>query len=148
MTETMCVSHLGPLSFRTLCLTHPQPTNPRNRNADALGRAGGAYIPPAKLRAMQQAITDKSSEAYQRMSWEALKKSINGLINKSNSSNIKNIVPELFAENLVRGRGLLCRSIMKAQAASPTFSPGEISPRLRNRFSLSNEMTPLAPFHQ
>ena len=73
---------------------------------------GGAYIPPARLRMMQQQITDKSrwaggwgsikicpssrqyvtcvltaptpdcSEAYQRLSWEALKKSIHGLINK------------------------------------------------------------------
>ena len=33
---------------------------------------------------MQQSITDKSSEPYQRLAWEALKKSINGLINKEN----------------------------------------------------------------
>ncbi len=26
-------------------------------------------------------------------------------------------------QNLVRGRGLFCRSIMKSQMASPTFSP-------------------------
>lgn len=57
------------------------------------------------------------------MAWEALKKSINGLINKVNVSNIKFIVPELFGENLVRGRGLFCRSIMKAQAASLPFTP-------------------------
>lgn len=57
------------------------------------------------------------------MAWEALKKSINGLINKVNVSNIKHIVPELFGENLVRGRGLFCRSIMKAQAASLPFTP-------------------------
>jgi pre-mRNA-splicing factor CWC22 len=57
------------------------------------------------------------------MAWEALKKSINGLINKVNVSNIKHIVPELFNENLVRGRGLFCRSIMKAQAASLPFTP-------------------------
>jgi pre-mRNA-splicing factor CWC22 len=87
-----------------------------------IGRAGGAYIPPAKLRAMQAAITDKSSAEYQRMSWEALKKSINGLINKVNTSNIKHIVPELFAENLIRGRGLFCRSIMKAQSAALPFT--------------------------
>ena len=31
---------------------------------------------------MQQNITDKASEAFQRLAWEALKKSINGLINK------------------------------------------------------------------
>jgi hypothetical protein len=29
------------------------------------GRTGGAYIPPAKLRMMQQSITDKSSVAFQ-----------------------------------------------------------------------------------
>ena len=86
-------------------------------------RSGGTYIPPARLRALQSQITDKTSKEYQRMAWEALKKSINGLINKVNVSNIKHIVPELFAENLIRGRGLFCRSIMKAQAASLPFTP-------------------------
>ncbi|KAJ9599114.1 hypothetical protein L9F63_010382, partial [Diploptera punctata] len=57
-------------------------------------RTGGAYIPPAKLRMMQAQITDKSSAAYQR----------------------------IVKENIVRGRGLLCRSIIQAQAASPTFT--------------------------
>ena len=86
-------------------------------------RSGGTYIPPARLKALQSQITDKTSKEYQRMAWEALKKSINGLINKINVSNIKHIVPELFGENLVRGRGLFCRSIMKAQAASLPFTP-------------------------
>jgi pre-mRNA-splicing factor CWC22 len=40
-----------------------------------------------------------------------------------NTSNIKMIVPELFGENLIRGKGLYCRSIMKAQAASIPFTP-------------------------
>lgn len=40
-----------------------------------------------------------------------------------NTSNIKHVVPELFAENLIRGRGLFCRSIMKAQAASLPYTP-------------------------
>ena len=90
---------------------------------DSKTRAGGAYIPPARLRAMQAAITDKTSPEFQRMAWEALKKSIQGLINKANVANIKMIVPELFGENLIRGRGLFCRSIMKAQAASLPFTP-------------------------
>eukprot|EP00092_Neocalanus_flemingeri_P067385 GFUD01082237.1.p1 GENE.GFUD01082237.1~~GFUD01082237.1.p1 ORF type:complete len:1070 (+),score=390.09 GFUD01082237.1:55-3264(+) len=85
-------------------------------------KTGGAYIPPAKLRMMQQNITDKGSEAYQRLAWEALKKSVNGLINKVNSPNIAVIVRELFAENIVRGRGLLCQSVIQAQTASPTFT--------------------------
>ncbi|XP_058478874.1 pre-mRNA-splicing factor CWC22 homolog [Solea solea] len=87
-----------------------------------LTRTGGAYIPPAKLRLMQQQITDKNSLAYQRMSWEALKKSINGLINKINVSNIVMIIQELLQENVVRGRGLLSRSVLQAQAASPIFT--------------------------
>ncbi|XP_056391045.1 pre-mRNA-splicing factor CWC22 homolog [Hyla sarda] len=87
-----------------------------------LTRTGGAYIPPAKLRMMQEQITDKSSLAYQRMSWEALKKSINGLINKVNVSNIGNIIQELLQENIIRGRGQLSRSILLAQSASPIFT--------------------------
>ena len=92
---------------------------------DALlnSRSGGRYVPPAKLRALQQALTDKSSKEYQRMAWEALKKSINGLINKVNVANIKAIVPELFAENLIRGRGLFCRSIQKSAATALPFVP-------------------------
>lgn len=46
-------------------------------------RTGGAYIPPSRLRAMQRdAEKDKSSAEWQRMTWDALRKSINGLINK------------------------------------------------------------------
>ena len=86
------------------------------------GRTGGAYIPPARLRMMQKDITDKNSAEYQRISWEALKKSINGLINKVNVANIAIIVREMFKENLIRGRGLLCRSVISAQTASPTFT--------------------------
>ena len=86
-------------------------------------RSGGTYIPPARLRELQAQISDKTSVEYQRMAWEALKKSITGLINKANESVLKFIVPELFTENLVRGRGLFCRSIMKAQAASLPFTP-------------------------
>ncbi|KIW08753.1 uncharacterized protein PV09_00691 [Verruconis gallopava] len=87
-------------------------------------RSGGVYIPPARLKRLQAQLgEDKQSKEWQRMAWEALKKSINGLINKVNVSNIKFIVPELFGENLIRGRGLFCRSIMKAQASSLPFSP-------------------------
>ena len=83
---------------------------------------GGAYIPPAKLKMLQAAITDKTSAEYQRLAWEALKKSIHGLVNKVNIPNIAQVVRELFKENIVRGRGLLCRSVMQAQLFSPTFT--------------------------
>jgi pre-mRNA-splicing factor CWC22 len=81
-------------------------------------------MPPARLRALQQAASaDKSSPEYQRLSWDALRKSITGIVNRVNITNIKQIVPELFAENLIRGRGLFARSIMKAQASSLPFTP-------------------------
>ena len=38
-------------------------------------------------------------------------------------SNIKHIVPELFGENMIRGKGLFARSIMRAQASSLPFTP-------------------------
>ncbi|CAI0629294.1 unnamed protein product [Linum tenue] len=80
------------------------------------------YIPPHKLAAAKNSGGRSDDEAYQRLAWEALKKSINGLINKVNSSNIGNVIPELFAEDLIRGAGLLCRSCLRSQMASPCFT--------------------------
>jgi len=37
----------------------------KNAGEDIRSKTGGAYIPPAKLRLMQEQITDKSSESYQ-----------------------------------------------------------------------------------
>ena len=85
-------------------------------------RAGGVYIPPFKLARLNRNVEDKSSPEYQRQTWEALRKSLNGIINKVNVVNIGNIIPELFQENLVRGRGLFCRALMKAQLTSPGFT--------------------------
>ena len=42
----------------------------------------GIYIPPYKMREMVIDVSDKNSEQYQRMEWTALRKAINGLINK------------------------------------------------------------------
>ncbi|KAJ3526969.1 hypothetical protein NMY22_g9954 [Coprinellus aureogranulatus] len=88
-------------------------------------RSGGVYMPPARLRALQEAAAaqDKASPEFQRLSWDALRKSITGIVNRVNIANIKEIIPELFNENLIRGRGLFARSIMKAQAASLPFTP-------------------------
>jgi pre-mRNA-splicing factor CWC22 len=90
--------------------------------AKAGGRSGGVYIPPYKLAQMMQGVDDRSGAEYQRMSWEALKKAINGHVNKVNVLNLKAIVLELFNENIVRGRALLVRSLLKSQLASPTFT--------------------------
>mmetsp|Transcript_21343 Transcript_21343/g.35727 ORF Transcript_21343/g.35727 Transcript_21343/m.35727 type:complete len:602 (-) Transcript_21343:282-2087(-) len=88
------------------------------------GRTGGVYIPPFKLAQMRKQLdaSDPTTADNQKASWESLRKSLNGLINKINVSNIKFIVPELFQENLIRGRGLFARAVMKAQQASPGFT--------------------------
>ena len=41
------------------------------------------YIPPFRLKQMMaEAAEDKTSEQYQKMMWEALRKTLNGIINK------------------------------------------------------------------
>ena len=65
---------------------------------------------------------DSHQDEYQRMMWEMLRKSINGIINKVNISNIQNIIYEIFNENLLKGKGILVRAIIKAQMASPNFT--------------------------
>ncbi|CAF2111461.1 unnamed protein product [Rotaria magnacalcarata] len=85
-------------------------------------RTGGLYLPPAKLRLLQGSLTDKSSPEYQRLAWEALKKTLNGRVNKVNTANLALIIRELFKDNIVRGRGLLARGIIQAQAASPFYT--------------------------
>uniref|UniRef100_A0A7N2QX20 MI domain-containing protein n=1 Tax=Quercus lobata TaxID=97700 RepID=A0A7N2QX20_QUELO len=80
------------------------------------------YFPPFKLARRMKEVQDKSSVEYQRLTWDALRKSINGLVNKVNAANVKNIIPELFSENLIRGSGLFCRSCMKSQMSSPGFT--------------------------
>ncbi|XP_039313644.1 pre-mRNA-splicing factor CWC22 homolog [Solenopsis invicta] len=103
---------------------NPAENAKQKRAANLLtSKTGGAYIPLAKLLMLQAEITDKSGATYQRIAWEALKKSIHGYINKVNTSNIGIITRELLRQNIVRGRGLLARSIIQAQAASPMFTP-------------------------
>ncbi|NXY57070.1 CWC22 factor, partial [Callaeas wilsoni] len=105
-------------------LAHDETTSKKKKEEvdPILTRTGGAYIPPAKLRMMQEQITDKNSLAYQRMSWEALKKSINGLVNKVNVSNIENIIHELLQENIVRGSQYLAKQVLlQLPVALPHF---------------------------
>ncbi|ELP85312.1 cell cycle control protein cwf22, putative [Entamoeba invadens IP1] len=64
----------------------------------------------------------KSEEKRQREYFTALRRTLNGLINKVTPKNIKTIIVELFKENLVRGRGLLVSSVLRAQDAEPKYS--------------------------
>ncbi|KAJ2787550.1 pre-mRNA-splicing factor cwc22 [Coemansia interrupta] len=73
--------------------------------------------------AAESAGSDEHDEIVQRESWEHLKKQINEPVNKVNIANINDIVIELFGANLIRGRGLFCRSIMRAQSLSSSYTP-------------------------
>ena len=86
----MTTSCPGRRSQVTQSSTQEEPATKKRKDEQdpLLNRTKGVYILPAELRMMQEQITDKNSLAYQRMSWEALKKSINGLINKVNNSKI------------------------------------------------------------
>lgn len=89
-------------------------------------KSGGVYIPPHRLRAFQESLQKSASESpetTQRFKWELLKKSIVGIINKVNASNIEHIILELFNENILRAKGVLATAIIKAQMSSPTYTP-------------------------
>lgn len=86
-------------------------------------KSGGAYVPPAKLRKlMAQVELEENSKEFQILQWEALKKNINSSVNKVNKKNLKTIVVELFKNNLLQGRGLLCQCIMKSQQLSTSYT--------------------------
>ncbi|KAJ2349962.1 pre-mRNA-splicing factor cwc22 [Coemansia sp. RSA 2671] len=107
-------------------LTQKQPGRERaeaNRQTPMILMKSGRYLPPALKRKMLDAQGSTTNEAGQRASWEVLKKKINGPVNKVNTSNIKDVIVELFSANLIRGRGLYCRSLMRAQSLSTSFTP-------------------------
>ena len=87
-------------------------------------RAGGVYVAPHKLAQIKREImeSEKHGLEHQKLMWELLRKSINGIINKVNTSNIQNIIVELLNENILRGKGLLARAIIKAQMSAPNFT--------------------------
>ena len=89
-------------------------------------KIGEKYIPPFKMNKIIEEIrtkNDTKSEEYQKIMWDLLTKSINGIINKVNISNIQNIIYELFNENLLRGQGLLIKCIIRGQLTSSNYTP-------------------------
>ena len=89
-------------------------------------KIGEKYVPPYKMNKIIEQIrtkNDTKSEEYQKIMWDLLSKSINGIINKVNVSNIQNIIYELFNENLLRGQGLLIKCIIRGQLTSSNYTP-------------------------
>ncbi|CAN7051039.1 unnamed protein product [Brassica oleracea var. botrytis] len=74
----------------------------------------GVYVPAFRRK-------EKTIDV-ERESWDELKRRINALVNKVSVHNLRHVVLELFEEDLIRGRGLLCRSCLKSQIASPSFT--------------------------
>ncbi|KAL4135577.1 hypothetical protein QTP88_007177 [Uroleucon formosanum] len=58
----------------------------------------------------------------QRIYWDNLKMSIETAIKKLNPGNIRSTSIKLIKLNIIRGKGLLCRSIMEAQSHSINFT--------------------------
>ncbi|KAA6371851.1 MAG: putative Pre-mRNA-splicing factor CWC22, partial [Streblomastix strix] len=85
------------------------------------------YMPPAKVKLLEGQIlggdTFEARRLIQEKAWITLRKAINGLINKANTANVRNIVKDLLKENLIRGKGVFARSMIKAQTAAPIFTP-------------------------
>lgn len=86
------------------------------------------YVPPHRKREEMEEVADDgqastSSPAYQQAAWRALGRSITGVINRVSRDNLEQSVIELLRENLVRGRGLFARSIMRLQQVDPELTP-------------------------
>ena len=73
----------------------------------------GVYIPPFRLAQMRDQIEDKSSETYQKLMWDLLRKSLNGIINKANISNLPKIIFELFNEAEVCFVRVFCKDNLR-----------------------------------
>jgi pre-mRNA-splicing factor CWC22 len=81
------------------------------------------YVPPAlrALRATTLHGRESDEQRRQRTSWDQLKANIQGTVNRWNTTNVRDCVLFLFQNtNLLRGRGLLARSILTQAAAAST----------------------------
>ena len=67
------------------------------RRAMTKGRAGGVYVPPWK-QAQLAAMLPPDEEVKERQTWDALRKSLNGHVNKITAQNIRAVVRELVVE--------------------------------------------------
>ena len=61
---------------------------------------------------------EKTSLEHHKLMWEMLRKSIKGIVNKVNTSNIKNNILKLFNENVLKVKGLLARGLCHMVSSS------------------------------
>ncbi|CAC9552339.1 conserved hypothetical protein [Leishmania infantum JPCM5] len=84
------------------------------------------YVPPHRREAVASSsddLTSTGSVAFQQEAWRALSRSITGVVNRVNKDNLQQSAVELLRENLIRGRGLFARSMMRTQQVDPDLTP-------------------------
>lgn len=90
-------------------------------------QAMSLYVPPHRRQeaaaSSSAELTSTNSPAFQQAAWRALSRSITGVVNRVSKDNLEQSAIELFRENLVRGRGLLARSLMRTQQVDPDLTP-------------------------
>ncbi|ODV92858.1 hypothetical protein CANCADRAFT_20522, partial [Tortispora caseinolytica NRRL Y-17796] len=59
----------------------------------------------------------------QREKWSRLKSNLTGYINRVDRSNVTDMAMNVFRENIIRGKGLYCEIIMKAQREMVSLTP-------------------------
>lgn len=95
----------------------------RRRPRSRFGNSYSVYVPPFRAARQRKAPGELEKEhEQQQAAWTAMKKRINGVINRINASNIRECVARLLRLNIVRGKGIFCKSLMRAQLASSQFS--------------------------
>lgn len=60
---------------------------------------------------------------YQRLAWKDFKRIVKQELREADKEDIPDIIRELFTNNLIRGRGLFAKTIIKAQIKSPNKTP-------------------------
>lgn len=96
---------------------------PARRPRSRFGKAFVPYVPPARAARTQQLANEhERAMLKQQQAWLTMKKRINGVINRINTSNIKKCAKDLLQLNIIRGKGLFCKSIMRAQQVCGHFS--------------------------
>ena len=90
-----------------------------------------AYVPPFRRQQKEEAAAPQPEEeldlnrnkGLQLELWEALRRGITSAINKASALNMEGVAIEAFRENLVRGRGVFCKAIMRAQSLDEEMTP-------------------------
>jgi pre-mRNA-splicing factor CWC22 len=135
-----------PLSLSTLLssfllLSRPPFPPPFSPKREKLDKGENMYVPPHKRRQAEEAAAGGADdtpdagrdEAQQRHSWEALRRSIQGTVNRVAGANLGSAIPELLTDNLVRGRGLFVQAVMRAQAMAHAAEGPEKNPLRRKK---------------